>query len=46
MFRWNTKKSNWHFSITIRLEDAIRDGLRDIKNAIEDMCLIPGAGAF
>lgn len=27
-------------------KDAIRDGLRAIKNAIDDGCLIPGAGAF
>jgi len=27
-------------------KDAIRDGLRAIKNTIEDKCVIPGAGAF
>jgi T-complex protein 1 subunit zeta len=27
-------------------KDAIRDGLRAVKNAIEDACVIPGAGAF
>lgn len=27
-------------------KDAIRDGLRAVKNAIEDNCIIPGAGAF
>ncbi|XP_012281950.1 T-complex protein 1 subunit zeta [Orussus abietinus] len=30
----------------IQLKDAIRDGLRAIKNAIDDRALIPGAGAF
>eukprot|EP01080_Neovahlkampfia_damariscottae_P009570 gene9570-1773_t len=29
-----------------QIKDAIRDGLRAIKNAIEDECVIPGAGAF
>lgn len=28
------------------IKDAIRDGLHAIKNAIEDVCLVPGAGAF
>lgn len=28
------------------LKDAIRDGLRAVRNAIEDQCIIPGAGAF
>jgi chaperonin GroEL (HSP60 family) len=27
-------------------KDAIRDGLRSIKNAIEDKSIVPGAGAF
>jgi len=27
-------------------KDAVRDGLRAVKNAIEDNCIIPGAGAF
>jgi T-complex protein 1 subunit zeta len=27
-------------------QDALRDGLRAVKNTIEDGCLIPGAGAF
>lgn len=30
----------------IQVKDAIRDGLRAINNAIEDKCVIPGAGAF
>jgi T-complex protein 1 subunit zeta len=29
-----------------QIKDAIHDGLRSIKNAIEDNCVIPGAGAF
>lgn len=29
-----------------QIKDAIRDGLRSVKNAIEDKCVIPGAGAF
>lgn len=29
-----------------QIKDAIRDGLRAVKNAIEDSCVIPGAGAF
>jgi T-complex protein 1 subunit zeta len=28
------------------IKDAIRDGLRAVKNIIEDKCFIPGAGAF
>jgi T-complex protein 1 subunit zeta len=29
-----------------RMKDAIRDGLRAVKNAMEDGCLVAGAGAF
>ncbi|EZA47557.1 T-complex protein 1 subunit zeta [Ooceraea biroi] len=29
-----------------QLKDAVRDGLRAIKNAIDDRAVIPGAGAF
>eukprot|EP00607_Mallomonas_marina_P008019 CAMPEP_0182417632 /NCGR_PEP_ID=MMETSP1167-20130531/2084_1 /TAXON_ID=2988 /ORGANISM="Mallomonas Sp, Strain CCMP3275" /LENGTH=544 /DNA_ID=CAMNT_0024591327 /DNA_START=39 /DNA_END=1673 /DNA_ORIENTATION=+ len=29
-----------------QIKDAIRDGLRAIKNAMEDKALVPGAGAF
>ncbi|KAL1743502.1 chaperonin Cpn60/TCP-1 family [Schizophyllum fasciatum] len=29
-----------------QIQDAIRDGLRAVKNAIEDAALVPGAGAF
>ena len=28
------------------VQDALRDGLRAVKNAIEDSALVPGAGAF
>jgi T-complex protein 1 subunit zeta len=27
-------------------KDAIRDGLRSVKNTIEDKAVVPGAGAF
>lgn len=30
----------------VQIKDAIRDGLRAVKNAIEDGCVIPGGGAF
>lgn len=29
-----------------QIHDALRDGLRSVKNAIEDNSLVPGAGAF
>jgi len=29
-----------------QIKDSIRDGLRSVKNALEDKALIPGAGAF
>ena len=29
-----------------QIKDAIRDGLRAVKNVIEDGAVIPGAGAF
>ncbi|EIW72009.1 hypothetical protein TREMEDRAFT_41457 [Tremella mesenterica DSM 1558] len=29
-----------------QIQDALRDGFRSVKNALEDNCLIPGAGAF
>lgn len=29
-----------------QIKDAIHDGLRAVKNAVEDGCVIPGAGAF
>ncbi|XP_078598697.1 T-complex protein 1 subunit zeta-like isoform X4 [Branchiostoma floridae x Branchiostoma japonicum] len=29
-----------------QIKDAIHDGLRAVKNAIEDGCVVPGAGAF
>lgn len=38
------KGPNTH--IINQIGDSIRDGLRAVKNTIEDKCLIPGAGAF
>lgn len=32
--------------IISQINDAVRDGLRAVKNAIEDEHLVPGAGAF
>lgn len=29
-----------------QINDALRDGLRSVKNAIEDAALVPGAGAY
>lgn len=29
-----------------QIQDAVRDGLRSVKNALEDASLVPGAGAF
>jgi len=29
-----------------QIKDAVRDGLRAVKNAIDDNCVIPGAGAL
>lgn len=29
-----------------QIKDAVRDGTRAIKNAIDDKALVPGAGAF
>ncbi|CAG0919432.1 unnamed protein product [Notodromas monacha] len=29
-----------------QIKDALRDGLRAIKNALDDGCVLPGAGAF
>ncbi|KAM6502446.1 Chaperonin Cpn60/TCP-1 family [Amanita muscaria] len=29
-----------------QIQDAFRDGLRAVKNGLEDECLVPGAGAF
>ena len=31
---------------TQQIHDALRDGLRSVKNALEDNALVPGAGAF
>lgn len=33
------------YTIT-QINDAVRDGLRSVKNAIDDAALVPGAGAF
>lgn len=30
----------------VQMKDAVRDGLRAVKNALDDGCVIPGAGAF
>eukprot|EP01123_Difflugia_compressa_P005902 TRINITY_DN18017_c0_g1_i1.p1 TRINITY_DN18017_c0_g1~~TRINITY_DN18017_c0_g1_i1.p1 ORF type:complete len:543 (+),score=112.21 TRINITY_DN18017_c0_g1_i1:128-1756(+) len=30
----------------LQIKDAIRDGVRAIKNTIDDGCVVPGAGAF
>jgi len=30
----------------LQMKDAIRDGIRSVKNALEDGSLVPGAGAF
>ncbi|CAG8555906.1 346_t:CDS:2, partial [Funneliformis caledonium] len=38
------KGSNSH--TIAQINDAIRDGLRVVKNAIEDKCIVSGAGAF
>lgn len=29
-----------------QMKDAVRDGLRAVRNTIEDRCVLPGAGAF
>ena len=29
----------------MQIKDAVRDGLRAVKNALEDGCVVPGAGA-
>jgi len=29
-----------------QIKDAVRDGLRAVKNAVEDKCVVPGAGAY
>jgi len=33
------------YTIT-QIKDAVKDGLRSIKNTIDDKCVVPGAGAF
>jgi T-complex protein 1 subunit zeta len=29
-----------------QIKEAVRDGLRAVKNVLEDECVLPGAGAF
>eukprot|EP00794_Sanderia_malayensis_P013712 gene13712-15140_t len=41
---WSISGPNKH-TLTM-IKDAIHDGLRAVKNAIEDKCVVPGAGAF
>ncbi|RWS24590.1 T-complex protein 1 subunit zeta-like isoform X1 [Leptotrombidium deliense] len=38
------KSASKHSSTQIK--DAVYDGLRAVKNAVEDKCVVPGAGAF
>eukprot|EP00993_Chasmostoma_nieuportense_P007565 NODE_847_length_1811_cov_434.811164_g792_i0.p1 GENE.NODE_847_length_1811_cov_434.811164_g792_i0~~NODE_847_length_1811_cov_434.811164_g792_i0.p1 ORF type:complete len:569 (+),score=180.19 NODE_847_length_1811_cov_434.811164_g792_i0:68-1708(+) len=38
------KGPNKHSIFTVK--DAIRDGLRSVKNTLDDMCVVPGAGSF
>jgi T-complex protein 1 subunit zeta len=28
------------------IKDAVRDGLRAVKNTYDDKCVVPGAGSF
>merc|ERR1712141_414309 len=30
----------------VQMKDAVRDGLRAVKNALEDGCVVPGAGSY
>jgi len=30
----------------VQMKDAVRDGLRAVKNALEDGCVVPGCGAY
>lgn len=32
--------------VLAQMKDAVRDGLRSVKNTIDDGCVLPGAGAF
>ncbi len=36
----------FHTNIPPPFQDAVRDGLRAVKNALEDGCVVPGCGAF
>lgn len=38
-------KGSSNFAIQ-QAKDAIRDGLRSIKNVLQDKCIVPGAGSF
>ena len=33
-------------NVFVFIQDAVHDGLRAVKNALEDGCVIPGAGAY
>ena len=35
-----------HQYVIDQIKEAVRDGLRAVKNALEDECVLPGAGAF
>ena len=39
-----TKGPNKH--TLMQIKDAVRDGVRAVKNAAEDGCVVPGAGTF
>lgn len=45
-FPQKTSKLSLSLSLFLQIKDALRDGLRAVKNAIEDGALVPGAGAF
>jgi len=49
LFHWlikNNKLSGPNKHTMEQIQESIRDGLRAVRNAIEDKSLIPGAGAF
>jgi T-complex protein 1 subunit zeta len=35
-----------HFRAVVQIKDAVRDGLRAVKNVIDDKAVVLGAGAF
>jgi T-complex protein 1 subunit zeta len=45
-FAENETKTGPNAYTTAQINDALRDGLRTVKNALEDGSLVPGAGAF